>query len=96
MKHSRAIGRREAWQFGVVPLRRHGRELEVLSTAAHAGRAMRFIERVLGLEPRVRLVSERALEEALRERFPFEGGGHEGIRPGRADAGHFHPGDNGD
>jgi hypothetical protein len=44
----------------------------------------------------VRLVSERTLEEALRERFPFEGGPHEGIRPGRADAGHFHPGDNGD
>ncbi len=96
MKPERSIGRREAWQFAVVPLRRHGRELEVLSTAAHAGRAMRFIERVLGLEPRVRLVSERTLEEALRERFPFEGGVHEGTRPGRTDLGQFHPGDNGD
>jgi hypothetical protein len=57
---------------------------------------MRFIERVLGLEPRVRLVSERTLEEALRERFPFEGGVHEGTRPGRTDVGQFHPGDNGD
>ena len=90
------IGRRRAWQFGVVPLQRIGDELEVLSTAAHAARAMRFIERVIGLRPRVRLVSERTLEEALRERFPFEGGVHEGTRPGRTDVGQFHPGDNGD
>ena len=68
------IGRRQAWQFAVVPLARHGDELEVLCTATHAARAMRFIERVLGLRPRVRLVPECTLLEALRERFPFEGG----------------------
>ena len=39
------IGRRQAWQFAVVPLARHGDELEVLCTATHAARAMRFIER---------------------------------------------------
>lgn len=90
------IGRRQAWQFGVVPLARHGDELEVLCTAAHAARAMRFIERVLGLRPRVRLVPEGTLLEALRERFPFEGGEHPGLRPGRFDLGQAPLGDNGD
>ncbi len=90
------IGRRQAWQFGVVPLGRQGDELEVLCTATHAARAMRFIERVLGLRPRVRLVPEQALLEALRERFPFEGGEHPGMRPGSFDLGHSPLGDNGD
>lgn len=90
------IGRRQAWQFAVVPLRRDGDELEVLSTASHAARAMRFIERVLGLRPRVRLVSEDALAEALRVRFPFEGGEHPGMRPGAFDLGQAPLGDNGE
>ena len=90
------IGRRQAWQFAVVPLGRHGDELEVLSTATHAARAMRFIERVLGLRPRVRLVSEQALFEALRVRFPFEGGEHPGVRPGAFDLGQAPLGDSGD
>lgn len=96
MDHVRGIGRREAWQFAVVPVRRDGDELEVLSTAAHAGRAMRFISRVLGLRPRVRLVSEQALAEALMQRFAFEGGPPAGMRPGAFDLGHAHLGDNGD
>lgn len=90
------IGRRRAWQFGVVPLQRIGDELEVLSTAAHAARAMRFIERVIGLRPRVRLVSESALREALQQRFAFEGGTHEGMHPGAMDLGHANLGDNGE
>ena len=67
MNDAHRIGRRRAWQFAVVPLQRVGDELEVLSTAAHAARAMRFIERVLGLRPRVRLVSESTLIEALQQ-----------------------------
>jgi hypothetical protein len=90
------MGRREAWQFAVVPLRRDGDELEVLSTATHAARAMRFISRVLGLRPRVRLVSEQVLAEALRERFPFEGGVPRGMRPGSFDLGQTPLGDNGE
>ena len=96
MDHARSIGRREAWQFAIVPLRRDGDELEVLSTAAHAARAMRFIRRVLGLRPRVRLVSEQALAEALMQRFAFEGGPPAGMRPGAFDLGQAHLGDNGD
>ncbi|MBM4007443.1 MAG: hypothetical protein FJ292_07785 [Planctomycetes bacterium] len=96
MDHVRGIGRREAWQFAVVPVRREGDELEVLSTAAHAGRAMRFIRRVLGLRPRIRLVSEQVLADALRERFAFEGGPPPGMRPGSFDPGQAHLGDNGD
>jgi hypothetical protein len=96
MEHARGIGRREAWQFAVVPLRRDGDELEVLSTAAHAGRAMRFISRVLGLRPRVRLVSEQVLAEALMERFAFEGGVPPGLRPGSFDLGRASLGENGD
>ena len=96
MEHAHGIGRRQAWQFAVVPLQRSGDELEVLSTASHAARAMRFIERVLGLRPRIRLVSEEALHEALRARFPFEGGGHPGVRPGSFDLGQAPLGDNGD
>jgi len=87
MHDTHRIGRRQAWQFAVVPLRRDGDELEVLSTAAHAARAMRFIERVLGLRPRVRLVSESALMEALMQRFHFEGGVPKGMRPGGFDRG---------
>lgn len=96
MDHVRGIGRREAWQFAVVPVRREGDELEVLSTAAHAGRAMRFIRRVLGLRPRVRLVSEQVLADALMERFAFEGGPPPGMRPGSFDLGQARLGDNGD
>ena len=96
MQPERTIGRREAWQFAVVPLQRHGRELEVLSTAAHAARAMRFIERVLGLRPRVRLVSEEALLAVLQERFGFEGGTPPGVRPGSMDLGFSKLGENGD
>lgn len=96
MDHVRGIGRREAWQFAVVPVRREGDALEVLSTAAHAGRAMRFISRVLGLRPRVRLVSEQVLADALMERFAFEGGPPPGMRPGSFDLGRAHLGDNGD
>jgi hypothetical protein len=73
-----------------------GDELEVLSTAAHAARAMRFIERVLGLRPRVRLVSESTLIEALQQRFAFEGGVPEGVRPGGVDLGFSRLGDSGD
>ncbi|MFZ4722660.1 MAG: hypothetical protein ACOYMI_05875 [Phycisphaerales bacterium] len=96
MDHVRGIGRREAWQFAVVPVRREGDELEVLSTAAHAGRAMRFITRVLGLRPRIRLVSEQVLSEALMQRFAFEGGPPAGMRPGSFDLGHSHLGENGE
>jgi len=96
MDHVRGIGRREAWQFAVVPVRREGDELEVLSTAAHAGRAMRFIRRVLGLRPRVRLVSEEDLAAALMQRFAFEGGPPPGMRPGSFDLGQARLGDNGD
>lgn len=96
MDHARGIGRREAWQFAVVPVRREGDELEVLSTAAHAGRAMRFITRVLGLRPRIRLVSEQVLSEALMQRFAFEGGPPAGLRPGSFDLGQARLGDNGD
>lgn len=96
MDHVRGIGRREAWQFAVVPVRREGDELEVLSTAAHAGRAMRFIRRVLGLRPRVRLVSEQVLTDALMKRFAFEGGPPPGMRPGSFDLGQARLSDNGD
>jgi len=96
MEQGHGIGRRQAWQFAVVPLQRVGDELEVLSTASHAARAMRFIERVLGLRPRVRLVSEQALHEALRARFPFAGGDHPGVRPGSFDLGQAPLGENGD
>ena len=96
MDDAHRIGRRRAWQFAVVPLQRVGDELEVLSTAAHAARAMRFIERVLGLRPRVRLVSESTLIEALQQRFAFEGGVPEGVRPGRVDLGFSKLGDSGD
>jgi hypothetical protein len=96
MDHVRGIGRREAWQFAVVPVRRDGDALEVLSTSAHAGRAMRFISRVLGLRPRVRLVSEQALAEALMRRFAFEGGPPTGMRPDSFDLGQAHLGYDGD
>ena len=96
MHEGLGIGRRQAWQFAVVPLQRIGDELEVLSTATHAARAMRFIERVLGLRPRVRLVSEEALREVLQQRFGFEGGPPPGFRPGSVDLGCSKLGDNGD
>jgi len=57
---------------------------------------MRFIERVLGLRPRVRLVSESTLIEALQQRFAFEGGVPEGMRPGGVDLGFSKLGDSGD
>lgn len=96
MKQGHGIERRQAWQFAVVPLQRSGDELEVLSTATHAARAMRFIERVLGLRPRVRLVSEETLLAVLQERFGFEGGAPPGLRPGAMDLGFSKLGDNGD
>ncbi|MGA1266879.1 MAG: hypothetical protein ACO32J_06835 [Phycisphaerales bacterium] len=90
------IDRRRAWQFAVVPIRRVGNELEVLSTIQHAARAMRFIRNALGLEPRVRLVDEARLLQALRDRFAFGGGEPRSMRPGHFDVSHFQLGDNGD
>ncbi|MCC6908513.1 MAG: hypothetical protein IT430_11265 [Phycisphaerales bacterium] len=37
------LSRRQAWQFGIIPLRRHGNELLMGTTVEHLPRAVRFV-----------------------------------------------------
>jgi hypothetical protein len=68
-----SIERRQAWQFGMVPLRFEGEELVVATTQGHLGRAMRFAG--WRIEPLCRFVlcDAEDLHGALTERYPMAG-----------------------
>lgn len=64
---------RQAWQFGLLPLRRENGEVIVATTSEHLPRASRFAAWSIAA-PILFVVSERgALEQALQQHHPFPG-----------------------
>jgi hypothetical protein len=68
-----SISARQAWQFGLLPLRRDGRELLVLTTQQHLPRALRFAYRHFGPCCYFVLCTPDRLTEALEKHRPMQG-----------------------
>lgn len=67
------ITRRQAWQFGLLPLRKEERELLVATTRDHLVRATRFAGWSMTEPVYFVLTDPDQLEEALSARYPFPG-----------------------
>jgi len=67
------VSRRQAWQFGLLPLRKEGRELVVATTRDHLVRATRFAGWSMPEPVYFVLTDPDQLEEALSARYPFPG-----------------------
>jgi len=68
-----AINRRQAWQFCIMPLRRDGRELMVVTTVESLPRAVRFVTWHLKEPVYFVLSSQEKMEEALSQYYPLPG-----------------------
>ncbi len=69
----RAIERRQAWQFRVVPMRFDGQELMVATTPDNLCRALRFVTRCLAVPCYLVLTEAKMLGETLERFFPLPG-----------------------
>jgi hypothetical protein len=67
------VSRRQAWQFRLVPVRRDGDHLRVLTTGTHLRRALNFAIRVLGMPSYIVLTDPQSLGALLCERYPMGG-----------------------
>ncbi|MEM1184359.1 MAG: hypothetical protein AAGI53_05070 [Planctomycetota bacterium] len=67
------IDRRQAWQFGVVPLYFDSGELAMATSKQHLARAMRFAGWRIEYPCRFVLCSSEDLHNALSERYPMAG-----------------------
>lgn len=67
------IERRQAWQFGVVPLRREGQEVVMVTTRSHLSRATRFAGWHMREPVYFVLCEPGELEEALKTHYPMDG-----------------------
>lgn len=64
------ITRRQAWQFGLLPMWFDGAELVVVSTPTRLSRAMRFAAWKIGHECRYAVCEEHRLQKALERAYP--------------------------
>lgn len=78
------IDRRQAWQFGVLPLGYEGDELVLCTTQENLARAMRFAGWRIGQPTRFLLARAEHLAESLAAHFPMPGAGPETLRRGHA------------
>ncbi len=67
------IDRRQAWQFGLVPLRYEDEELVVASSRRHLARAMRFAGWRIEAPCRFLVCDGDDLHRALNQRYPMPG-----------------------
>lgn len=67
------IERRQAWQFGVLPMRFEGDELVVCTTQENLARAMRFMGWRIGQPCRFQIAEAHALARVLGEVYPMGG-----------------------
>lgn len=67
------IDRRQAWQFGVVPLRFDGPELVAATSPCYLARAMRFVGWRITNRCRFVICTREQLMSALAERYPLAG-----------------------
>jgi GSPII_E N-terminal domain. len=69
----RMIERRQAWQFGVIPLRVRGEELQLVTTAANLARAMRFAGWRLACPCTFAICSSEELTAGLDRHYQVDG-----------------------
>ena len=69
----KAVERRQAWQFRVLPVRFDGPELMVATTRDNLCRALRFVTRCLTDPCYIVLTEAKMLGEALERHFPMGG-----------------------
>jgi hypothetical protein len=67
------IERRQAWQFGVLPMRFEGDELVVCTTQENLARAMRFMGWRIGQSCRFEIAEAHALARVLSRVYPMGG-----------------------
>lgn len=67
------IERRQAWQFGMLPVGFDGEELIIASTTRHLARAMRFAGWKLGMPASFAVAEPEALAKALQRIYPMAG-----------------------
>jgi hypothetical protein len=67
------IDRRQAWQFGMLPLRYDGEELLVCTTQELLPRALRFAGWKLGHKCYFVIAEPEALGRALQRHYPMDG-----------------------
>lgn len=69
----RQIGRRQAWQFSVLPIRFIGEELVICTTQDGLPRALKFVGWRLGTPSRLVIADPELLGEALERHYPMSG-----------------------
>ena len=69
----RQIGRRQAWQFSVLPVRFIGEELVVCTTQDELPRALKFVGWRIGSLCRIVIADPELLGEALERHYPMSG-----------------------
>lgn len=67
------LDRRQAWQFGVIPLRFEDNELVMATSKQHLARAMRFAGWRIEYPVRFVLCSSDELHAGLSDRYPMAG-----------------------
>ncbi len=74
------VNRRQAWQFGILPLRSDGDEIVVATTREFLVRAIRFAGWSMPVPVYFVLCDSDLLEEALSTHYPFPGASLRGYR----------------
>lgn len=67
------VTRRQAWQFGVFPIRFDGDELMMATTTEHLARALRFATNVIGVPVYLVIASAEDLGSALQRHYHLPG-----------------------
>lgn len=67
------LDRRQAWQFGLLPVRSDGEELVVCTTRHHLVRALKFAGWTMTAPCYFVLAEPKALGEALTRYYPMDG-----------------------
>jgi len=67
------IERRQAWQFGVIPVAQHHEGIELVTTVASLGRALRFVGWRITTPTFFSICSDEALPIALELHYPIAG-----------------------
>ena len=75
------VSRRQAWQFGIIPLRRHGSELLMGTTVDYLPRAVRFVTWHIDEPVSFVITTSQSLEAMLKLHYHLPGMTRESSRP---------------
>lgn len=67
------VSRRQAWQFAIVPLRRHHSELLMGTTVEHLPRAVRFVTWHIDEPVSFVIATPQSVEQALKKHYNLPG-----------------------